>query len=81
MAREQAEALKARVQEEFDRGRVMLRDGVNVPIRVSAGIAEYPTDGKDMPDLLGIIDWQLSEDRRTRDEHNKLQFPSQNTRL
>ena len=71
MSREQAEALKSRIQNELDRHKFVVRHGVELAPRVAIGIAEFPQEGTKFEDLLAIADWRLTDDQRIRSIANR----------
>ena len=78
MSRDQAEALKSRIQKELDQHRFPVRHGVELYPRVSIGIAEFLQEGTKLEDLLSVAEWRLTEDEKTRSAGNRtIKFPSQ----
>ena len=77
MGRSQGEAFKARIQDELDRQRIPIRHGVEVTPRASVGLAEFPDEGTQLEELLSVVQWRLSDDRRSREVARRtVQFPS-----
>jgi diguanylate cyclase (GGDEF)-like protein/putative nucleotidyltransferase with HDIG domain len=63
---EQAENLKSRLQNDLDHLCFAVRADVQIPVRVSIGIAVYPEDGTDLESLLGLAENRMQEDRELR---------------
>ena len=66
MNREQAEALKSRLQDDLEHFRFAVRPGAEIPLSASIGIAVYPDDGLDLESLLSVAEWRTREDRELR---------------
>ena len=66
LTQEQAETLKSRLQDELDHFRFAIRMDVEIPLRVSIGIAMYPSDGVDLEALMSVAEWRMREDRELR---------------
>jgi diguanylate cyclase (GGDEF)-like protein/putative nucleotidyltransferase with HDIG domain len=66
MNREQAEALKSRLQNDLDHLRFAVRAGDQIPLPASIGIAVFPEDGSDIETLLSVAEWRVGEDRELR---------------
>jgi diguanylate cyclase (GGDEF)-like protein/putative nucleotidyltransferase with HDIG domain len=66
MDREQAEALKSRLQNELDHLRFAVRADEHFSIPASIGIASFPEDGLNIEALLAVAEWRVREDRELR---------------
>jgi diguanylate cyclase (GGDEF)-like protein len=66
MNREQAEALKSRLQNDLDHFRFAIRADAQIALPVSIGIASFPEDGSDLETLLSVAEWRMREDRELR---------------
>jgi len=66
MTRDQAETLKSRLQNELDHLPFVVRADTEISLRLSMGIAIYPTDGVDLEALMSVAEWQMREDRDLR---------------
>ena len=66
MDREQAEALKSRLQNELDHFRFAVRADEHFALPASIGIASFPEDGLDVESLLSVAEWRVREDRELR---------------
>jgi len=66
MDREQAEALKSRLQNELDHFRFAVRADEHFALPASIGIASFPEDGLDIESLLSIAEWRVREDKELR---------------
>jgi diguanylate cyclase (GGDEF)-like protein len=66
MSREQAEALKSRLQDVLDHFQFVVRSGVEIPLRTSIGIAILPEDGASLESMLGVAEWQMRQDSELR---------------
>jgi diguanylate cyclase (GGDEF)-like protein len=64
--REQAEALKSRLQNELDHFRFAVRADEHFSLPASIGIASFPEDGLDIESLLAVAEWRVREDRELR---------------
>src|SRR5262249_22620971 len=64
--REQAEALKSRLQNELDHFRFAVRTDEHLSLPASIGIASFPEDGPDIESLLSVAEWRVREDRELR---------------
>jgi diguanylate cyclase (GGDEF)-like protein/putative nucleotidyltransferase with HDIG domain len=64
--REQAEALKSRVQDVLDRSPYKINSESQVSVRASVGVAVFPEDGTSLRDLLSCAENRLTEDRELR---------------
>jgi diguanylate cyclase (GGDEF)-like protein len=71
MSREQAENLKSRVQNELDHFNFAIRTQMEIPLRVSVGIAVFPDDGADLDTLLSLAASRTREDRELRAAVNR----------
>jgi diguanylate cyclase (GGDEF)-like protein/putative nucleotidyltransferase with HDIG domain len=80
MARESAENLKSRLQNELDHFRFAVRTGTEIPLQTSMGIATFPEDGQDLDTLLAVAEWHVREDRelRTAVKHRVRAVPTGN---
>jgi diguanylate cyclase (GGDEF)-like protein/putative nucleotidyltransferase with HDIG domain len=76
MNRGQAESLQSRIQGELAKQRVVIRRGVDIPLDVSVGIAQFPEEGTKLEDLLSVAEWRLGEDEHLRSISKTVQFPS-----
>ena len=66
MSREQAEALKSRVQNALDHFEFVVRNQTEIPLQVSIGISIFPEDGSDLEKLLLTAELRMREDRDLR---------------
>jgi diguanylate cyclase (GGDEF)-like protein/putative nucleotidyltransferase with HDIG domain len=66
MDREQAEALKSRLQNELDHFKFAVRADEHFSLPASIGIASFPEDGLDIESLLSVAEWRVREDRELR---------------
>ena len=71
MTRDQAEALKSRIQNELDQQKFVVRHGVEISPRIAIGIAEFPQEGTKFEDLHSIAEWRLTDDQRIRSLANR----------
>ena len=66
MDREQAEAIKSRLQNELDHFRVCRPADEHFSLPVSIGIASFPEDGLNIESLLSVAEWRVREDKELR---------------
>ncbi len=66
LSREQAEALKSRLQNTLDHFRFTARVDTEIPLPTSIGISIFPEDGGDLEALLSVGEWQMRDDRALR---------------
>jgi diguanylate cyclase (GGDEF)-like protein/putative nucleotidyltransferase with HDIG domain len=66
ITRDQAEALKSRLQDELDHFRFLVRPDSETPLRVSIGIAIYPEDGVELEGLLSTAERSMHDDKELR---------------
>jgi diguanylate cyclase (GGDEF)-like protein/putative nucleotidyltransferase with HDIG domain len=66
MSRDQAEALKSRLQNELDHFEFSVRSDSKISIPVSVGIAVFPEDGTQLEDLISAAQWRAREDLKLR---------------
>jgi diguanylate cyclase (GGDEF)-like protein len=76
MNRDQAEALKSRLQNTLDHSRFAVRPHSHIPLPTSVGISIYPDDGTDLESLLLAAEWRMLEDRELRTAVNRRIRPS-----
>jgi diguanylate cyclase (GGDEF)-like protein len=67
MTREQAEALRSRVQNELDHLRFSVRANTVIPVPASIGIAVFPEDGDRLENLLSVAEFRMLQDLELRD--------------
>jgi len=63
---EEAERFKSHIQNELDHFRLPIRPTIEVPLRVSVGIAMFPVDGSDLAALLFAAELRMKQDRELR---------------
>jgi diguanylate cyclase (GGDEF)-like protein/putative nucleotidyltransferase with HDIG domain len=66
MNREQAEALKSRLQNDLDHLRFAVRGDTHIVLPASIGVALFPEDGTDIEALLSVAEWRVGEDHALR---------------
>jgi diguanylate cyclase (GGDEF)-like protein len=76
MNRHQAETLKSRIQNDLARQPIPVRQGIDLSLNVSIGLAEFPEEGTRLEDLLLTAEWRLGEDEQLRAASQTLRFPS-----
>jgi diguanylate cyclase (GGDEF)-like protein len=77
MDRDQAESFKSRIQDELDRRRIAIRQGVDIPLQVSISQAQFPQEGTRLEDLLSTAEWRLGEEQHLRAmAQHTVRFPS-----
>lgn len=65
--REQAEALRSRLQNDLDHFHFAVRPDAEISLPVSIGLAIYPEDGSNLETLVSVVQWRVREDRELRD--------------
>jgi diguanylate cyclase (GGDEF)-like protein len=66
MNRDQAEALKSRLQNDLDHFSFAIRPDAKISLPVSVGISLYPEDGNELEALISAAQWRMREDFRLR---------------
>ena len=66
MNRDQAEALKSRLQNHLDHLKFSVRTESQITLPASVGIALFPDDGTGLEALISAAEWRMREDRDLR---------------